>query len=74
MIIYIMLSNYVLFLFFLQVVFVYGVLVGRKGYGSIFVVVFGNGGYFKDNCNFDGYVNFIYIVIIGLCIDEVLFI
>lgn len=55
----------IMFLFVLQVVFVYGVFVGRKGYGSIFVVVFGNGGYFKDNCNFDGYVNFIYIVIIG---------
>ncbi|XP_033107771.1 proprotein convertase subtilisin/kexin type 7-like [Anneissia japonica] len=47
----------------------HGVSVGRKGYGSIFVVASGNGGKNKDNCNFDGYANSIYTVTIG-AIDE----
>lgn len=42
-------------------------LAGRHGYGSIFVVASGNGGHFKDNCNFDGYANSIYTVTIGEC-------
>lgn len=46
-----------------------GVLTGRRGYGSIFVVASGNGGHFKDNCNFDGYANSIFTVTIG-AVDE----
>lgn len=42
---------------------------GRNGYGSIFVVASGNGGHFKDNCNFDGYANSIFTVTIG-AVDE----
>ena len=40
-------------------------LAGRQGFGSLFVVASGNGGHFKDNCNFDGYANSIYTVTIG---------
>ncbi|KAG8434517.1 hypothetical protein GDO86_012772 [Hymenochirus boettgeri] len=43
----------------------HGVIAGRKGFGSIFVVASGNGGQFNDNCNFDGYANSIYTVTIG---------
>ncbi|KAK3751317.1 hypothetical protein QZH41_019534, partial [Actinostola sp. cb2023] len=53
-----------------QAALAHGVLAGRRGYGSIFVVASGNGGHFKDNCNFDGYANSIYTVTIG-AIDEV---
>ncbi|XP_048581194.1 proprotein convertase subtilisin/kexin type 7 isoform X2 [Nematostella vectensis] len=52
-----------------QAALAHGVLAGRHGYGSIFVVASGNGGHFKDNCNFDGYANSIYTVTIG-AIDE----
>jgi len=52
-----------------QAALAHGVLAGRKGYGSIFVVASGNGGHFKDNCNFDGYANSIYTVTIG-AVDE----
>jgi len=48
-----------------QAALAHGVLAGRRGYGSIFVVASGNGGHFKDNCNFDGYANSIYTVTIG---------
>ncbi|XP_036393111.1 proprotein convertase subtilisin/kexin type 7 [Megalops cyprinoides] len=47
----------------------HGVIAGRKGFGSIFVVASGNGGQFKDNCNYDGYANSIYTVTIG-AVDE----
>ena len=50
---------------FFQAALAHGVLAGRRGYGSIFVVASGNGGHFKDNCNFDGYANSIYTVTIG---------
>ncbi|XP_077313113.1 proprotein convertase subtilisin/kexin type 7 isoform X2 [Lithobates pipiens] len=43
----------------------HGVIAGRKGFGSIFVVASGNGGQYKDNCNYDGYANSIYTVTIG---------
>ncbi|XP_053547370.1 proprotein convertase subtilisin/kexin type 7 [Bombina bombina] len=43
----------------------HGVIAGRRGFGSIFVVASGNGGQFNDNCNFDGYANSIYTVTIG---------
>ncbi|KAJ8403741.1 hypothetical protein AAFF_G00346090 [Aldrovandia affinis] len=46
----------------------HGVIAGRKGFGSIFVVASGNGGQFKDNCNYDGYANSIYTVTIA--VDE----
>jgi len=46
-----------------------GVMTGRHGYGSIFVVASGNGGHFRDNCNFDGYANSIFTVTIG-AVDE----
>ncbi|KAJ1190028.1 hypothetical protein NDU88_006768 [Pleurodeles waltl] len=46
-----------------------GVIAGRRGFGSIFVVASGNGGQYKDNCNYDGYANSIYTVTIG-AVDE----
>ena len=49
----------------LQAALAHGVMAGRKGYGSIYVVASGNGGHFKDNCNFDGYANSIFTVTIG---------
>ncbi|XP_007523036.1 proprotein convertase subtilisin/kexin type 7 isoform X2 [Erinaceus europaeus] len=47
----------------------HGVIAGRKGFGSIFVVASGNGGQHNDNCNYDGYANSIYTVTIG-AVDE----
>ncbi|MBN3312594.1 PCSK7 convertase, partial [Atractosteus spatula] len=47
----------------------HGVIAGRRGFGSIFVVASGNGGQFQDNCNYDGYANSIYTVTIG-AVDE----
>jgi proprotein convertase subtilisin/kexin type 7 len=41
-----------------------GVMTGRHGYGSIYVVASGNGGGI-DNCNYDGYANSIYTLTIG---------
>ncbi|XP_065071198.1 proprotein convertase subtilisin/kexin type 7-like [Rhopilema esculentum] len=52
-----------------QAALAHGVMAGRKGYGSIFVVASGNGGHFKDNCNFDGYANSIFTVTVG-AVDE----
>ncbi|XP_013404597.1 proprotein convertase subtilisin/kexin type 7 isoform X1 [Lingula anatina] len=46
-----------------------GVNFGRQGYGSIYVVASGNGGFHGDNCNFDGYANSVYTVTIG-AVDE----
>ncbi|XP_052806356.1 proprotein convertase subtilisin/kexin type 7-like [Mya arenaria] len=46
-----------------------GIDFGRHGYGSIYVVASGNGGYEGDNCNYDGYANSLYTVTIG-AIDE----
>ncbi|KAI2656599.1 Proprotein convertase subtilisin/kexin type 7 [Labeo rohita] len=43
----------------------HGVIAGRRGFGSIFVVASGNGGQYEDNCNYDGYANSIYTVTIG---------
>lgn len=48
----------------------HGVIAGRKGFGSIFVVASGNGGQYDDNCNYDGYANSIYTVTIG-AVDEI---
>ena len=50
---------------FLQASIRNGIMRGRRGYGSIYVVASGNGGNKKDNCNFDGYANSIYFVTIG---------
>uniref|UniRef100_A0AAY4ENY2 P/Homo B domain-containing protein n=1 Tax=Denticeps clupeoides TaxID=299321 RepID=A0AAY4ENY2_9TELE len=47
----------------------HGVIAGRRGFGSVFVVASGNGGRFNDNCNYDGYANSIYTVTIG-AVDE----
>uniref|UniRef100_A0A8C1YYV2 Proprotein convertase subtilisin/kexin type 7 n=1 Tax=Cyprinus carpio TaxID=7962 RepID=A0A8C1YYV2_CYPCA len=47
----------------------HGVIAGRRGFGSIFVVASGNGGQYEDNCNYDGYANSIYTVTIG-AVDE----
>lgn len=41
-----------------------GVMTGRHGYGSIYVVASGNGGQ-KDNCNYDGYANSVYTLTVG---------
>ncbi|KTF79162.1 hypothetical protein cypCar_00020673, partial [Cyprinus carpio] len=45
----------------------HGVIAGRRGFGSIFVVASGNGGQYEDNCNYDGYANSIYTVTIEEC-------
>ncbi|EEB09213.1 kexin [Schizosaccharomyces japonicus yFS275] len=42
-----------------------GVVNGRNGLGSVFVFASGNGGYYDDNCNFDGYTNSIFSVTVG---------
>ncbi|KAI3354559.1 hypothetical protein L3Q82_019063 [Scortum barcoo] len=47
----------------------HGVIAGRQGFGSIFVVASGNGGQFSDNCNYDGYANSIYTITVG-AVDE----
>ncbi|XP_074536541.1 proprotein convertase subtilisin/kexin type 7 [Halichoeres trimaculatus] len=47
----------------------HGVIAGRKGFGSIFVVASGNGGQYNDNCNYDGYANSIYTITVG-AVDE----
>uniref|UniRef100_H3BH88 Proprotein convertase subtilisin/kexin type 7 n=2 Tax=Latimeria chalumnae TaxID=7897 RepID=H3BH88_LATCH len=47
----------------------HGVIAGRKGFGSIFVVASGNGGQYSDNCNYDGYANSVYTITIG-AVDE----
>ncbi|XP_067910104.1 LOW QUALITY PROTEIN: proprotein convertase subtilisin/kexin type 7-like [Heterodontus francisci] len=47
----------------------HGVMAGRRGFGSIFVVASGNGGQYEDNCNYDGYANSIYTVTVG-AVDE----
>ncbi|XP_056138927.1 proprotein convertase subtilisin/kexin type 7 [Lampris incognitus] len=47
----------------------HGVIAGRRGFGSIFVVASGNGGQYEDNCNYDGYANSIYTITIG-AVDE----
>lgn len=43
----------------------HGVIAGRRGFGSIFIVASGNGGQYNDNCNYDGYANSIYTITIG---------
>ncbi|KTG00211.1 hypothetical protein cypCar_00021873, partial [Cyprinus carpio] len=43
----------------------HGVIAGRRGFGSIFVVASGNGGQYEDDCNYDGYANSIYTVTVG---------
>ncbi|CAK8685621.1 unnamed protein product [Clavelina lepadiformis] len=47
----------------------HGVVAGRRGLGSIFLVASGNGGNKGDNCNYDGYANSIYTVTIA-AVDE----
>ncbi|KAJ3342286.1 hypothetical protein HDU93_002759 [Gonapodya sp. JEL0774] len=42
-----------------------GIRNGRGGLGSIYVFATGNGGGFKDNCNYDGYTNSIWTLTIG---------
>ena len=41
------------------------IVEGRGGLGTIFVFATGNGGYYGDNCNYDGYTNSIYTISIG---------
>ncbi|KAK2846932.1 hypothetical protein Q5P01_009931 [Channa striata] len=48
----------------------HGVIAGRRGFGSIFVVASGNGGQYEDNCNYDGYANSIYTITIGAVNEE----
>lgn len=57
-----MLTNNV---FLPQAALQHGVIAGRRGFGSIFVVASGNGGQYSDNCNYDGYANSIYTITIG---------
>lgn len=52
-------------LFCHQAALQHGVIAGRRGFGSIFVVASGNGGQYEDNCNYDGYANSIYTITIG---------
>lgn len=37
--------------------------------GFIFVWVLGNGGWYEDSCNCDGYIDSIYILLISLVFD-----
>ncbi|XP_015257374.1 PREDICTED: proprotein convertase subtilisin/kexin type 7 [Cyprinodon variegatus] len=53
----------------IQAALQHGVIAGRRGFGSIFVVASGNGGQYDDNCNYDGYANSIYTITIG-AVDE----
>lgn len=53
------------FVFPVQAALQQGVIAGRQGFGSIFVVASGNGGQHNDNCNYDGYANSIYTITIG---------
>ncbi|KAM3615600.1 uncharacterized protein V6R79_004851 [Siganus canaliculatus] len=48
----------------------HGVIAGRQGFGSIFVVASGNGGQYNDNCNYDGYANSIYTITVGAVNEE----
>ena len=50
---------------FSQAALKHGVLSGRRGRGSLFVVASGNGGRNDDNCNYDGYANSMYTITIG---------
>lgn len=50
--------------------FVIGIRKGRGGLGVIFVWVIGNGGYYNDYCNCDGYIISIFIVFIGVVNDR----
>ena len=47
----------------------HGIMAGRNGFGSIFVVASGNGGKVGDNCNYDGYASSIYTITIA-AVDE----
>ena len=47
----------------------HGIMAGRNGFGSIFVVASGNGGTKGDNCNYDGYASSIYTITIA-AVDE----
>lgn len=42
-----------------------GIEEGRGGLGAIYVVASGNGAYYGDNCNYDGYTNSIYSITVG---------
>ncbi|WBW73411.1 kexin [Schizosaccharomyces osmophilus] len=42
-----------------------GIINGRNGLGSVFVFASGNGGHYRDNCNFDGYTNSIFSITVG---------
>ena len=52
-----------------QAALMHGIMAGRNGFGSIFVVASGNGGSNDDNCNFDGYASSIYTITIA-AVDE----
>lgn len=43
-----------------------GVINGRSGKGSIYVMASGNGGFFQDICTVDGYANSIYTISVGV--------
>ena len=42
-----------------------GIQDGRGGKGAIYVFASGNGGYYGDNCNYDGYTNSIFSITVG---------
>eukprot|EP00118_Oscarella_pearsei_P015029 m.132615 g.132615 ORF g.132615 m.132615 type:complete len:170 (+) comp38083_c0_seq29:798-1307(+) len=44
---------------------VQGVVLGRHGYGSVYVFASGNGGRHQDSCNYDGYANSVYTLTVG---------
>lgn len=47
-----------------------GVLSGRGGRGTVYVVASGNGGLKGDNCNYDGYANSPYTITIGAVTEQ----
>eukprot|EP01126_Amoeba_proteus_P007370 TRINITY_DN12651_c0_g1_i4.p1 TRINITY_DN12651_c0_g1~~TRINITY_DN12651_c0_g1_i4.p1 ORF type:complete len:314 (-),score=74.15 TRINITY_DN12651_c0_g1_i4:566-1507(-) len=54
----------------LQAVIEKSIKEGRGGLGSIYVWAAGNDAGFKDQCNFDGYANMRYTILIGSCSDN----
>lgn len=44
--------------------------MGWRGFGFVFVWVFGNGGRSKDYCFCDGYINSIYIIFISSIVES----
>jgi len=51
--------------YIIQKAVINGIQNGRGGKGSVFVFASGNGAFYGDQCNFDGYTNSIYSVTVA---------